>query len=131
MERGEKTRGRQVIRVTDEGEDADTAQRLGSGTVQAGKNATHRLVLQDCKGTRVYAVELKRIEGIGIGKTSIGCKLMLRPGTVAARGTVLLTAENCVLLGGKIDAWHEAWMNGRMARLKKAAGLVNGETATR
>ncbi|KJZ76760.1 hypothetical protein HIM_03637 [Hirsutella minnesotensis 3608] len=106
--RGERTRGRQVIRVT-----ADD---------RAGANATHRLVLQDCRGTRIYAVELRRIDRIGVGKTSVGEKMLLRAGTVVARGTVLLTPETCVLLGGRVETWHEAWVQGRLQRLKDAVG---------
>jgi RecQ-mediated genome instability protein 1 len=125
VDRGERSRGRQVVRVTDE-EAGD-----GAAQVSAGKNATHRLVLQDCNGARVYAVELQRIDGIGVAKTSIGCKMLLRAGTTVARGTVLLTAANCTLLGGRIDAWHDAWTAGRMARLKEAVGAGNGQTVPR
>lgn len=132
VERGETTRGREVIRVTEEESESGngaTQRSTGAnipGASHAGKNATHRFVLQDCNGMRVYAVELKRIEGVGIGKTNIGCKMLVKPGTVVSRGTMLLTPQNCVLLGGKIDAWHEAWMSGRMDRLKEAAGAGAG-----
>ncbi|QPH10257.1 hypothetical protein C2857_001486 [Epichloe festucae Fl1] len=127
IERGERTRGRQVIRVTGDGDDRDghgDASAASSRPPPAGpgRNATHRLVLQDRKGTRVYAVELKRMEGIGVATTSIGCKMVVRAGTVIARGTILLSPENCVLLGGKIDAWHDAWVVSRMARLREAVG---------
>ncbi|KAL6870325.1 hypothetical protein J3F83DRAFT_735900 [Trichoderma novae-zelandiae] len=140
IERGERTRGRQVIRVTEEDElnEADGASTAGGqtqasaraatggggggGQSSGGANAVHRLVLQDRHGKRVYAVELKRVNGIGIGKTSIGEKMMLRAGAVVARGTVLLTPENCVLLGGRVDAWHEAWLEGRLARLRESVG---------
>ncbi|OTA06062.1 hypothetical protein A9Z42_0067780 [Trichoderma parareesei] len=137
IERGERTRGRQVIRVTAEEEDesneadnnASASTRAaaatpggGSGTSLGGANAVHRLVLQDRRGKRVYAVELKRINGIAVGKTLIGEKMMLRAGAVVARGTVLLAPETCVLLGGKVDAWHEAWAEGRLARLRESVG---------
>ncbi|KAL6804384.1 hypothetical protein J3E68DRAFT_204746 [Trichoderma sp. SZMC 28012] len=134
IERGERTRGRQVIRVTDEENgEADMssssagqtqASRGGAGgnAASGGANAVHRLVLQDGRGKKVFAVELKRISGIGIGKTHIGEKILLRAGAVVARGTVLLTPETCTLLGGKIDAWHEAWMEGRLARLRESVG---------
>ncbi|KAL7814830.1 hypothetical protein V8C26DRAFT_403338 [Trichoderma gracile] len=138
IERGERTRGRQVIRVTAEEDDsnqADTTQASsstraaaaaatggGGGTSSGGANAVHRLVLQDRRGKRVYAVELKRINGIAVGKTLIGEKMMLRAGAVVARGTVLLAPETCVLLGGKVDAWHEAWAEGRLARLRESVG---------
>ncbi|KAJ4862130.1 recQ mediated genome instability protein domain-containing protein [Trichoderma breve] len=115
IERGERTRGRQVIRTQ--------ASRAGAGAAASGgANAVHRLVLQDGRGKKVFAVELKRISGIGIGKTHIGEKILLRAGAVVARGTVLLTPETCTLLGGKIEAWHESWMEGRLARLRESVG---------
>ncbi|KAL6813859.1 hypothetical protein J3E69DRAFT_348025 [Trichoderma sp. SZMC 28015] len=132
IERGERTRGRQVIRVTDEDNgEADVssssagqtqASRAGGAAASGGANAVHRLVLQDGRGKKVFAVELKRISGIGIGKTHIGEKILLRAGAVVARGTILLTPETCTLLGGKIEAWHEAWMEGRLARLRESVG---------
>ncbi|TFB07262.1 RecQ-mediated genome instability protein 1 [Trichoderma ghanense] len=140
IERGERTRGRQVIRVTaeEDGENeagdssftmqastrAATTGGAGGGTTSSGggANAVHRLVLQDRQGKRVYAVELKRVQGIAVGKTLIGEKMMLRAGAVVARGTVLLAPETCVLLGGKVDAWHEAWLEGRLARLRESVG---------
>ncbi|KAL7898346.1 hypothetical protein HDV63DRAFT_26804 [Trichoderma sp. SZMC 28014] len=134
IERGERTRGRQVIRVAapedgdNEADASSTAQTQASRPAAAaasttgGANAVHRLVLQDRQGKRVFAVELRRINGIGIGKTHIGEKMLLKAGAVVARGTVLLTPETCTLLGGKIDAWHETWMEGRLARLKESVG---------
>lgn len=87
---------------------------------QQRRNATHRLVLQDFKGTKIYALELRRVDKIGIGSTTIGEKIVLKKGTVVARGTVLLEPDKCVMLGGKVDAWQKAWIEGRMARLKEA-----------
>ncbi|KAL7932497.1 hypothetical protein V8C35DRAFT_307252 [Trichoderma chlorosporum] len=136
IERGERTRGRQVIRVADEesGEadgsssfssaagQTQASRAAGAGPASVGANAVHRLVLQDGRGKKVFAVELRRVSGIGIGKTHIGEKILLRAGAVVARGTVLLTPETCTLLGGKIDAWHDAWVEGRLARLKESVG---------
>ncbi|KAK2003992.1 RecQ mediated genome instability protein Rmi1 [Colletotrichum falcatum] len=136
--RGEQTTGRRVVRLAateeteydniDEISAPGAAGRGGAATQQMQqqrrRNATHRLVLQDYKGQKVYAMELRRIEKIGIGSTNIGEKVMLKKGTVIARGTVLLEPGKCVLLGGRIDAWQKAWVEGRMARLKEA---VEGE----
>lgn len=121
IERGERTRGREVIRVE---ADDDGQQESGrAGEVRAaGRNATHRLVVQDCKGTKVFALELKRIEGVGVGKTNIGEKMLLKAGTVVARGTILLEPKQCVLLGGKVEAWQKTWVEGRLARLKESVG---------
>ncbi|OAQ97656.1 hypothetical protein LLEC1_06996, partial [Akanthomyces lecanii] len=130
--RGERTRGREVVRVADDEGDGENAiraagtQSRGGGQAATGpaaaKNAVHRLALQDCKGKTVYAVEMKRMDRIGVGRTNIGEKMLLRAGTVVARGSVLLTPDRTVFLGGKVEAWHDAWMNGRLARLKAAVG---------
>lgn len=128
IERGERTRGREVIRLVANDQDDATGesqtqtQRPQAQAPAAGKNTTHRLVLQDCKGQRVFAMELKRIDRIGVGSTNMGEKILLKAGTVIARGVVLLAPETCVLLGGKIDVWQKAWVEGRLARLKEALG---------
>ena len=129
LERGERTRGREVIRVTAEDDDElneprTQTQRPPASTAppSAGKNATHRLVLQDRNGERVFALELRRIDGIAVGRTAIGEKVLLKAGTLVARGTVLLTPESCIFLGGRIEAWHKAWTDGRLVRLKETAG---------
>ncbi|UNI17452.1 hypothetical protein JDV02_003793 [Purpureocillium takamizusanense] len=155
--RGERTRGRQVVRVVPADDDDGTTDAsqtqtqtqtttstttttttsqargaAGSGiptataAVPAGPNATHRLVLQDHQGNRIYAVELRRVDRIAVGRTGIGEKMVLRAGTVISRGSVLLTPETCTVLGGRVEAWHEAWLQGRLARLKEAVGGGDG-----
>jgi RecQ-mediated genome instability protein 1 len=47
----------------------------------------------------------------------IGCKLLLRPGTVIRRGMVILTPDKCVVMGGKVEAWDRKWKEGRKGRL--------------
>ncbi|KAI0904464.1 RecQ mediated genome instability protein Rmi1 [Ustulina deusta] len=144
--RGEQTRGREVIRLptgSEEDEFAVDGQatqsaingverpgfqgRGGSGaavnsTNAANKNSTHRLVLQDCKGQKLYGLELKRIERIGIGSLNIGEKIILKRGVVIARGTLLLDAPTCAILGGKVEAWQRDWVEGRLTRLREAVG---------
>ena len=126
IERGEQTRGREVIRLPTNGADAEEAQDgiadgpgpratgpgggLGGpaqpGSAQAASNkATHRLVLQDCKVQTVYGLELTRMPRIAIGTLNIGEKILLRKGTLVARGVVLLEPATCHILGGKVDAW--------------------------
>ena len=128
IDKGERTRGREVIRVSAEDDDqTENGQSRHAVEVRAaGKNATHRLVVQDCKGSKVFALELKRMESIGIGKTNIGEKILLKPGTVVARGTILLEPDKCVLLGGKIEAWQKTWVEGRLTRLKESVGGSEG-----
>lgn len=148
IQRGEMTRGRQVIRVTADDGDAEEAARAAgtqmsrghnsqanqqqqaatatatatAAAAAAARNAVHRLVLQDGRGQTVYAVEMRRMDRIGMGKTAMGEKLLLRAGAVVARGSVLLTPDKVVFLGGKVEAWQEAWASGRLARLKAAVG---------
>ncbi|KAI1464844.1 uncharacterized protein F4812DRAFT_142211 [Daldinia caldariorum] len=130
--RGEQTRGREIIRLPTGGNEEDedggavsqgaaaNANAANSAAAAAARNATHRLVLQDCKGQKVHGLELKRIDRIGIGSLNIGEKMILKRGTTVARGVVLLEPTTCAVLGGKVDAWHRAWTEGRLVRLKES-----------
>lgn len=111
-ERGETTKGREIIRVVP-GEDA-------SGQTDEASNSAgpHKLTLQDAKGTTVFGIELVAVPGIGIGM-NIGAKLVLR-NVAIARGVALLDPESTILLGGKHEALHAAWKQGRKEALKKA-----------
>lgn len=136
--RGEQTRGREVIRLPTAGEEDEegtvssastqiisTGPNLRGGPPGSGttpKNSTHRLVLQDCTGQKVYGLELKRIDRIGVGTMNIGEKILLKKDTVVARGTVLLDPTMCTIFGGKVEAWQKAWVDGRLARLREALG---------
>ncbi|KAK0625294.1 hypothetical protein B0T17DRAFT_578137 [Bombardia bombarda] len=136
IDRGEQTRGRHIIRLPtensesqDDGGDAAATQTQAGAATQAAresekqtKNATHKLVLQDCKGQKVYAIELKRLERIAVGKTNIGEKVLLKRGMTIARGVLLLEPANCLVLGGKVEAWHKVWAEGRLARLRGEVG---------
>lgn len=110
LERGEGTKGREVIRVaaTEEGEDEHVKRDVGP----------HKLALQDARGTRIYGIELKGVEGVGLGM-SMGCKMVLR-NVVVARGVVLLEPGTTTALGGKIEGLHKAWKDGRKTELKAA-----------
>ncbi|KAJ9218909.1 hypothetical protein DTO027B5_976 [Paecilomyces variotii] len=136
VERGEAIRGREIIRTVnvddtpteehDRSTTNGTANTNGTNatvnrtTVDPGSNnagnGPHRLVLQDAAGTNVTAIELKPIDGIGIGKLPIGAKMVLRNATVA-RGMVLLEPECVTLLGGKVEAADKAWKEGLKGRL--------------
>ncbi|MCJ1274067.1 hypothetical protein MMC21_001861 [Puttea exsequens] len=112
LERGEGTKGREIIRVTatEDDEDADAGVQKGGGP--------HKLLLQDAAGRRVHGIELKAVEGVGLGM-NIGCKIVLRD-AVVARGLLLLEPAKATVLGGKIDALHKAWKEGRKSELKAA-----------
>ena len=131
VERGEQQRGREIIRTVtrdpgggDLGEGTANPATSGTNTTPTARNTAsggsnsgpHRLVLEDAKGTKVVGMELKRIEGIGIEKLSIGAKIVLKNATVA-RGMVLLEPPNATILGGKIDAMDKEWREKRKARL--------------
>ncbi|KAK3319913.1 hypothetical protein B0T19DRAFT_274560 [Cercophora scortea] len=140
IERGELTRGRQVIRLpigtaggANDGGDGEgvgdaTQTQAGAATQAAreserqARNATHKLVLQDCKGAKIFGIELVRVERIAIGKLSIGEKVLIRAGTRVARGVLLLEPAQCLVLGGKVEAWHKPWTEERLARLREAVG---------
>lgn len=128
VERGEQTRGREVVRLPigagPEGDDPTPTTRQVTttpATSAAAKNATHRLLLQDPQGQRVYALELVRIPEIAIGSLQMGAKILLKKGTVVARGTILLEPQTCQMLGGKVEAWQKTWLDGRLARLREVA----------
>ncbi|MCJ1462780.1 hypothetical protein MMC07_001383 [Pseudocyphellaria aurata] len=113
LERGEGTRGREIVRVTavEENENAN-ARAVNQG------GGPHKLLLQDVQGVRVYGIELRQIEGIGVGM-SIGSKILLRNVSVA-RGVVLLEPGTTSILGGKIEFLHKTWRENRKAALKAA-----------
>lgn len=118
QKRGEMTRGREIVRVVPGEVEANTD--AASTAPSAGP---HKLLLQDAKGVKVYALELRNIEGISTNM-NIGCKLSLRNVTVA-RGVVMLEPGTVTIMGGKIDALHKAWRDGRLERLKAAAPVTD------
>lgn len=128
VERGETTRGRQIIRTVnrDEGGDITVApdqsgtprgdSGSGSSSGLGSSSGPHRLVLQDAKGTRVAAIELRSLGSIAVGATPIGMKMVLRNAMVA-RGLVLLEPACVTILGGRIDSLDKKWRATRKASL--------------
>lgn len=114
LERGEGTKGREIIRVT--AQEDGTEDPVTRGLSMGG--GPHKLLLQDTRGERVYGIELKTVEGVGVGM-SIGCKIVLK-GVTVARGVVLLEPRTTVMLGGKIEGLHKQWREGRKEELRKA-----------
>lgn len=138
IERGEQKRGREIIRVPIGGEEggeggdetgAESGRRPSGGGAAAASSgpgpsdnsATHRLVLQDATGHTLFALELTRIYRISVSRLRIGEKLLLKAGTVVARGTLLLEPANVKFLGGQVESMHKTWLEGRLARLRAAA----------
>ena len=114
-ERGEKTKGREIIRVVP-GEDDDSSTAAQQLTSSAGP---HKLIVQDTQGTNAYAMELLSIQGLDLN-INIGAKLLLKDVTVA-RGVILLEPKNVTILGGKIEELHKKWKEGRKEALRAAA----------
>ncbi|KAK6350961.1 hypothetical protein TWF718_004140 [Orbilia javanica] len=111
-ERGEKMKGKEVIRVVpgeDEDNDPDNLGLTGAG-------GPHKLLLEDANGTRVYAFEFKAISGVGIGM-NIGSKVVIRDAKVV-RGVLMLQPGNTTLVGGKVEELHKSWREERKGRLK-------------
>ncbi|EXJ60081.1 hypothetical protein A1O7_04231 [Cladophialophora yegresii CBS 114405] len=160
VERGEEIRGREVIRSVrvesghdgdDEGAATSTTSTNNAVATTTGATSTsststkltsgpHKLVVQDAKGTRMFALEVEKVPKLGVSVSAgarvptgtsgsgavigaddpgmfIGCKLLLRPGTVVRRGIIMLTPGNCVVMGGKVEAWDKQWREGRKGRL--------------
>lgn len=118
LERGEGTKGREIIRLplAEEEDNAGTSVQKGGGP--------HKLLLQDAQGSRVYGIEFKDVEGVGLGM-NIGCKLVLK-GSLIARGILLLEPGTTSLLGGKIEVLHKAWKDNRKRDLKAAIDANSG-----
>lgn len=115
VERGETTRGREVIQVV-EGEGSGEVESAGVG------RGPHKLVLQDIRGQTVFAMELKNVSQIDV-KMNIGTKLMLK-NAVVARGMILLEPKTVTVLGGKIEALHTAWSENRKKELQDAIAQI-------
>jgi RecQ-mediated genome instability protein 1 len=133
IERGEEVRGREVIRhVPGVGDDEagngtgiGNARGDGNGLVNTAAPASkrsqgpHKLVLQDASKQNVVAFELISIPKLWIGEEgiSIGCKMILKAGTLVRRGMVMLSPETVTVLGGKIESWDKKWREDRKKRL--------------
>ena len=131
VERGEAVRGREIVRavnVDDHNglENNNTANGDASNAADGiSSRGPHRLILQDAAGTKAVAVELKSIDGIAIGKLSIGSKMILRNVTVA-RGIALLVPESVTVLGGKIEMLDREWTESRKDRLLERLAQSEG-----
>ena len=112
-ERGESTKGREVIRSVPDEDGAQEMKSLGP----------HKLLLQDATGKTAYAFEMKPIEGISLNM-NIGLKMLLKNFSIA-RGVILLEPQNVEILGGKIEPLQKAWRDDKKARLLTAIEAIN------
>ncbi|KAF2257995.1 hypothetical protein CC78DRAFT_158540 [Lojkania enalia] len=105
-ERGEMTKGREIVRVVESEDGADALPE---------SKGPHKLLLQDAKGVKVYAIELMPVEGVSVAM-SMGTKLVLRNCEVR-RGVVVFEPAGVKILGGKIEGLEKAWREGLKQRL--------------
>ncbi|KAH7137921.1 RecQ mediated genome instability protein-like protein Rmi1 [Dendryphion nanum] len=122
-ERGETTKGREIIRVTSEEE----GNGATAHTSAAESKGPFKLLLQDAKGLKIYAYDLHGIEGLN-NNMAIGIKLTLKSLEVR-RGVIMLDPAHTQVLGGKIEALDKAWKDGKKERFLAAAreGRVDGD----
>jgi len=117
QERGEMTKGREIVRVVEQ-ENEGTAE--AAAPMQS--KGPFKLLLQDAKGLKIYAMDLRGIDGLNTNMT-MGAKLVLRNVDVR-RGVVMLEPSNVQMLGGKLEALDKAWKEGRKERLMAAAKVT-------
>lgn len=114
QERGEMTKGREIVRVVEQENEGSSE---AAAPVQS--KGPFKLILQDSKGLKIYAFNLRDIEGLNTSM-AMGVKLTLRNIDVR-RGVVMLEPGSVHVLGGKLEALDKAWKDGRKERLTNAA----------
>jgi RecQ-mediated genome instability protein 1 len=120
-ERGETTKGREVVRIVEQENDDPSA-----AVAPIHSKGPFKLLLQDAKGLKIYAFDIRGIDGLNTSM-SLGAKLLLRNVDVR-RAAIMLEPGNVQILGGKLEALDRAWKEGRKERLMTAA-RARGETA--
>jgi RecQ-mediated genome instability protein 1 len=119
QERGEMTKGREVVRVVEQENDDPSAAAPPSHS-----RGPTKLLLQDAKGLKVYAFDIRGIEGLNTSM-NMGIKLLLKNIDVR-RAVIMLEPGNVQILGGKLEALDKAWKQGRKERLMNAAKAGGG-----
>jgi RecQ-mediated genome instability protein 1 len=117
QERGETTKGREIVRVVEQ-DNEGTAE----ATPPVQSKGPFKLLLQDAKALKIYAMDLRGIDGLHTNMP-MGAKLVLRNVDVR-RGVVMLEPPNVQVVGGKLEALDKAWKEGRKERLMAAARLT-------
>lgn len=119
-ERGETTKGREIVRVV---ENENKGEAVAPAVQSKGP---FKVLLQDAKGTKVYGIDLRGIDGLNSTMT-MGVKLLLRNVDVR-RAVVMLEPGYVQVLGGKIEILDKAWKEGRKERLMNGAKDVNADS---
>jgi len=114
QERGEMTKGREIVRIVESENEGSSG---AAAPVQS--KGPFKLLLQDAKGLKMYAFDLRGIEGLHTAMP-LGAKLVLTNVDVR-RGVAMLEPGSVQLLGGKLEALDKAWKEGRKDRLMAAA----------
>jgi RecQ-mediated genome instability protein 1 len=112
-ERGETTKGREIVRVVEDNNDGGTVAPA------VHSRGPFKLLLQDAKGAKIYAIDLRGIQGVN-ADMAMGSKLLLQ-NTDVRRAVAMLEPANVHILGGRLDALDKAWRDGRKERLMNAA----------
>ena len=123
IERGEEVRGREIVRTVDvDGADARGGAAGQASTPAVSSGGPHKYLLQDANGTKVVAWEKEKMQKMSLGDKEcvIGMKIVLKNGLLVRRGLLMLEKNYVTVLGGKVEAWDEAWKKGAKQRLLDA-----------
>jgi RecQ-mediated genome instability protein 1 len=123
VERGEEVRGREIVRTVDvDNSDARGGAAGAVSTMAASSRGPHKYVLQDANGTKATAFEKERIAKMGLGdrECAIGMKIVLKRECMVRRAVMMLGKGDVNVLGGRVEAWDEAWKKGAKKRLMDA-----------
>ncbi|PWW79034.1 hypothetical protein C7212DRAFT_356240 [Tuber magnatum] len=127
-ERGEFMKGKEVIRLVpeEEGDEGAVGGTIGRPKVITAKTGPHKLLMEDAGGRGVYGIELRDIQGIQVDMP-MGTKMVLKNVTVA-RGILLLTPANTLVLGGKVEALNQQYLANRKQVLNAALEKLRSQS---
>ncbi|KAL6707330.1 hypothetical protein ACN47E_004109 [Coniothyrium glycines] len=110
QERGELTKGKEIVRVVEQETENST-----HSIPPVQSKGPFKLLLQDATGLKLYALDLRGIEGLHMDMI-MGVKLVLRNVNLR-RGVAILEPGNTQVLGGRLEALNRAWKDGRKQRM--------------
>jgi len=114
-ERGEKMKGKEVIRIVP-GEDGFDGAAEAGDSEESKSFGPHKLLLEDANGIRAFGFETSPVEGINMNM-KIGAKLVLKE-VKLSRGMFMLDGASTTVVGGKVDELHTKWREVRKQALK-------------
>lgn len=124
MERGERTKGREIIRDIPNPDD-DNSDAFASPVQNQKSSGPHKLLMQDWKGQLMFGLDVGSVPKMGI-TMAIGCKVVVR-NLVVARGIAMLDGNNTTVLGGEIKELNEKWVKERKKMLQDAMPRREGD----